>query len=179
MIGEENEVTADGKFSWIEVECLGACVNAPMVQINADYYEDLTPEILTRHHQRSFGREDAEARAADRPAATRRPIGGPTTLTDPSIYGSNGKSRQAGGDLPDGEAKKPGEAANVQEAPMPKPPAADATDPRHRIMLADKDRIFKNLYGQHDGASMARVRAAPGTAPRRFWKKAATASSTR
>ena len=31
-------------FSWVEVECLGACVNAPMVQINKDYYEDLTPE---------------------------------------------------------------------------------------------------------------------------------------
>ena len=30
-------------FSWTEVECLGACVNAPMVQINDDYYEDLTP----------------------------------------------------------------------------------------------------------------------------------------
>lgn len=36
--------TADGLFTWIEVECLGACVNAPMVQINDDYYEDLTPE---------------------------------------------------------------------------------------------------------------------------------------
>src|SRR5262249_6497735 len=47
MIGEENHVTTDGSFSWIEVECLGACVNAPMVQINADYYEDLTPESLT------------------------------------------------------------------------------------------------------------------------------------
>jgi NADH-quinone oxidoreductase subunit E len=38
------ETTADGKFTLIEVECLGACVNAPMVQINDDYYEDLTPE---------------------------------------------------------------------------------------------------------------------------------------
>ena len=38
------ETTADGKFSLIEVECLGACVNAPMAQINDDYYEDLTPE---------------------------------------------------------------------------------------------------------------------------------------
>ena len=37
-------VSADGKFSWLEVECLGACCNAPMVQINHDYYEDLTPE---------------------------------------------------------------------------------------------------------------------------------------
>jgi NADH-quinone oxidoreductase subunit E len=35
------EVTADGKFSWMEVECLGACCNAPMIQINDDYYEDL------------------------------------------------------------------------------------------------------------------------------------------
>jgi NADH-quinone oxidoreductase subunit E len=40
------ETTADGKFSLMEVECLGACVNAPMVQINDDYYEDLTPEIM-------------------------------------------------------------------------------------------------------------------------------------
>lgn len=36
--------TPDGIFTVLEVECLGACVNAPMVQINDDYYEDLTPE---------------------------------------------------------------------------------------------------------------------------------------
>ena len=46
VIGDQMAVTADGKFSWVEVECLGACVNAPMVQINKDYYEDLTPDIL-------------------------------------------------------------------------------------------------------------------------------------
>ncbi|MFN3273510.1 MAG: NADH-quinone oxidoreductase subunit NuoE [Paracoccus sp. (in: a-proteobacteria)] len=39
-------VSADGKFSWEEVECLGACANAPMAQIGKDYYEDLTPERL-------------------------------------------------------------------------------------------------------------------------------------
>ena len=39
-----NETTKDGKFTLMEVECLGACVNAPMVQINDDYYEDLTSE---------------------------------------------------------------------------------------------------------------------------------------
>ena len=38
------ETTKDGLFTFSEVECLGACVNAPMVQINDDYYEDLTPE---------------------------------------------------------------------------------------------------------------------------------------
>jgi NADH-quinone oxidoreductase subunit E len=40
------DVTPDGKFSLTEVECLGACVNAPVVQINDDYYEDLTPESM-------------------------------------------------------------------------------------------------------------------------------------
>ena len=44
VIGAQNTVTDDGKLSWLEVECLGACVNAPMVQINDDFYEDLTAE---------------------------------------------------------------------------------------------------------------------------------------
>lgn len=39
-------LSADGKFSWEEVECLGACSNAPMAQIGKDYYEDLTAERL-------------------------------------------------------------------------------------------------------------------------------------
>lgn len=44
VIGEQGDITEDGKLSWLEVECLGACVNAPMVQINDDFYEDLTAE---------------------------------------------------------------------------------------------------------------------------------------
>jgi len=40
-IGEQNTVSNDQLFSWVEVECLGACCNAPVVQINDDYYEDL------------------------------------------------------------------------------------------------------------------------------------------
>ena len=43
-VGPQRKVSADGLFSWLEVECLGACCNAPMVQINDDYYEDLTAE---------------------------------------------------------------------------------------------------------------------------------------
>ena len=43
---DPGHVSADGNFSWEEVECLGACVNAPMAQINDYYYEDLTPESL-------------------------------------------------------------------------------------------------------------------------------------
>jgi NADH dehydrogenase (ubiquinone) flavoprotein 2 len=40
------ETTQDGMFTIVEVECLGACVNAPMVQINDDYFEDLTPDVM-------------------------------------------------------------------------------------------------------------------------------------
>jgi NADH-quinone oxidoreductase subunit E len=112
MIGEENEVTADGKFSWIEVECLGACVNAPMVQINADYYEDLTPEILTRLINDLWaGRTPKPGSQIDR--INSAPVGGPNTLTDPSLYSGS-------------DAKQPAEAA------VPSPPIAGATDPRRQ-----------------------------------------------
>ncbi len=37
VIGPEGQVTPEGVFSWVEVECMGACVNAPMVQVNKDY----------------------------------------------------------------------------------------------------------------------------------------------
>jgi NADH-quinone oxidoreductase subunit E len=128
MIGDENEVSADGKFSWIEVECLGACVNAPMVQINADYYEDLTPDILTRIiNDLSAGRAVKPGPQIDR--INSAPVGGPTTLTDPSLFASRTGDER---DSPDNEAKKPGAAANVHEAPIPKPPIGDATDPRRQ-----------------------------------------------
>jgi len=44
----QSTITKDGKSSWMEVECLGACVNAPMIQINEDYFEDLDPQKLEK-----------------------------------------------------------------------------------------------------------------------------------
>ena len=44
----ESKLSKDGKSSWMEVECLGACVNAPMIQINDDYFEDLDPQKLEK-----------------------------------------------------------------------------------------------------------------------------------
>ena len=67
-IGHQYEVTADGKFSWVEVECLGACVNAPMAQINYDYYEDLTPESFEKILDEMAAGRTPEARPAGRPA---------------------------------------------------------------------------------------------------------------
>jgi NADH-quinone oxidoreductase E subunit len=45
---KESEITDDGKMSWMEVECLGACVNAPMIQINDSYFEDLNGKKLDK-----------------------------------------------------------------------------------------------------------------------------------
>ena len=79
-IGEQHHVTADGNFSWIEVECLGACVNAPMAQINYDYYEDLTPETFEKIlDDLAAGRTPKHGPQIDRQLSA--PIGGPTTLT--------------------------------------------------------------------------------------------------
>lgn len=78
-IGEQNHVTADGKFSWLEVECLGACVNAPAAQINYDYYEDLTPETFEKVlDELAAGRTPRPGPQIDRQLS--EPVGGPTTL---------------------------------------------------------------------------------------------------
>jgi NADH-quinone oxidoreductase subunit E len=80
-IGHQYEVTADGKFSWVEVECLGACVNAPMAQINYDYYEDLTPETFEKLlDEMAAGRTPKPGPQVDRQMSG--PIGGPTTLKE-------------------------------------------------------------------------------------------------
>jgi NADH-quinone oxidoreductase subunit E len=125
-IGEQYHVTTDGKLSWVEVECLGACVNAPVAQINFDYYEDLTPESLTRIlNDLAAGKEVKPGPQVERQLSA--PVGGPTTLTDPSLYArGNGRAKQ-GPALTDTDAKKPGEAANVHEAAVPKPPIADSS----------------------------------------------------
>jgi NADH-quinone oxidoreductase subunit E len=81
MIGEQDHVSNDGKFSWTEVECLGACVNAPMVQINYDYYEDLTAESLMHIlNDISAGKTPKPGPQVDR--LNSAPIGGQTTLLD-------------------------------------------------------------------------------------------------
>jgi NADH-quinone oxidoreductase subunit E len=81
MIGEQDRVTTDGLFSWTEVECLGACVNAPMVQINYDYYEDLTADSFSRIlNDMSAGKTPKPGPQVDR--LNSAPIGGQTTLLD-------------------------------------------------------------------------------------------------
>jgi len=72
-------VSADGDFSWEEVECLGACVNAPMVLIGSDTYEDLTPETFEKVLDGiAAGKPPRPGPQIDRQLSA--PIGGATTL---------------------------------------------------------------------------------------------------
>jgi NADH-quinone oxidoreductase subunit E len=88
-IGDERRVSADGAFSWIEVECLGACCNAPMVQINDDYYEDLTPEnFVTLLDDMAAGRPVKIGSQTGR-VGSEPPGGMLTALT--TLYGVDGK----------------------------------------------------------------------------------------
>jgi len=84
-IGAKDHLSADGLFTWQEVECLGACANAPMAQINDYYYEDLTPETL--------GQIIDDFRAGNDPKPGSyigrqgsAPEGGPKVLQDKSLY---------------------------------------------------------------------------------------------
>ena len=82
---EQHQLSEDGKFSWEEVECLGACVNAPMVQIFKDTYEDLTPASFERLiDDLAAGRKVKVGPQIDRHMAA--PEGVQTALTDPSLY---------------------------------------------------------------------------------------------
>ncbi len=56
----QNTLSEDGKCSWVEVECLGACVNAPMMQINEDYFEDLDKEKTSKIFDKMLNDEDIE-----------------------------------------------------------------------------------------------------------------------
>jgi NADH-quinone oxidoreductase subunit E len=82
---EPHHISADGNLSWEEVECLGACVNAPMVQVWKDTYEDLTPETLsTLIDDLNAGRKPKAGPQINRQQSM--PVGGATALTDKSLY---------------------------------------------------------------------------------------------
>jgi NADH-quinone oxidoreductase subunit E len=74
------ETTADGAFTLVEVECLGACVNAPVAQIGDDYYEDLDAEMMVRLLDDLEAGSEVKVGSQDPRRQTSAPAGGLTTL---------------------------------------------------------------------------------------------------
>ena len=109
--GNRDHRSADGKFYWQEVECLGACSNAPMAAINDYYYEDLTAESFEAIlDQFAAGETPQPGSYIKRQGPA--PEGGPLVLTDPKLY--------------DGSAAKP-----IKSLPnaVPKPKGRTAKEP--------------------------------------------------
>jgi NADH-quinone oxidoreductase subunit E len=131
VIGPQSTVSADGKLSWLEVECLGACCNAPMVQINNDYYEDLNPQNFEKLlEDLRAGRPVKTGSQSGRSCS--EPLGGGETLRDAKLYDGSAvgagdwqarvrRERQAG------EAAKALAAQAAAAAPAAAPVAAPAT----------------------------------------------------
>ena len=81
----QHEVSSDGALSWEEVECLGICANAPVVQVDKNTFEDLTPALLEAVIDGFIlGKPPKPGSQIGRTASC--PAGGPTTLKDPSLY---------------------------------------------------------------------------------------------
>ncbi|UWQ17814.1 NADH-quinone oxidoreductase subunit E [Jannaschia sp. M317] len=76
-----HEISADGKLSWEEVECLGACSNAPMAQIGKDYYEDLTVDRFSEMLDQ-FRAGEVPVPGPQNGRFTSEPLDGVTSLTD-------------------------------------------------------------------------------------------------
>lgn len=151
-VGPQNTISADGKLSWLEVECLGACANAPMIQIsNADgdhYYEDLTAE--------SFEKLLDELVAGNKPAPGPQNSrqgseaeGGATVLLDMNIYTSGRKMTKLpnqgkkvdvirhAGDPKGKRATKSGTASKAAEKTPKAAKPKRATAPAPKVLYTD------------------------------------------
>lgn len=158
-------LSADGKFSWEEVECLGACTNSPMAQIGKDYYEDLTAQSLEQILiDLDNGRTPVPGPYNGRYAS--EPLSGLTSLTEfesgrtkyngsvqRAVDVGDGVKRIDGTEVPLltpwlGRAKtaKPAKAAKAEAAPAPKAaekPAAKPAPAAAAVARAKKPRALK------------------------------------
>ncbi len=126
-----HDLSEDGNFSWEEVECLGACTHAPMVQIGKDFYEDLTAEKLDEIlDAMAEGKMPVPGPQAGRFAA--EPLGGPTSLAGEHVTAYNASAELA---VENGDSiariERPGKVKNMPEivdlaSDRPKPTKASS-----------------------------------------------------
>lgn len=122
---EPFHLSENGDFSWEEVECAGTCVNAPMVQVWKDVYEDLTPEDLDKILD-AFERGEKPAAGPQNGRFTSAPAGGLRVLTSPELFDGSMVGQGAGLAL---AREAIAARANGEAAPSAPPPAAAAAAP--------------------------------------------------
>jgi NADH-quinone oxidoreductase subunit E len=104
----QKTLSADGKFSWMEVECLGACVNAPMLQIGSDFYEDLDGPITEQMIADLRAGKPVKAGPKNGRRVSSEPEGGAQSLNEASLYDGSIIGKYKVQPPPPAEPKKPG-----------------------------------------------------------------------
>ncbi len=129
-------LSADGKFSWEDVECLGACANAPMAQIGKDYYEDLTPAKL-RDLIARFSNGEVPVPGSQTGRFAAEPLSGLTSLkTGTPVHNAHNASVHAAVDLGDTVRRIDGTEVALtmpwlgKAVPPVKPAKGEATEPK-------------------------------------------------
>jgi NADH-quinone oxidoreductase subunit E len=169
-VGDQHHVSTDGNFSWVEVECLGACCNAPMVQINDDYFEDLTPESFDKLlDDLVAGRSVTPGPQNGRRSS--EPEGDIKTLTDPALFDGSvvgawkkrfeeedAKARAAAEEKAKAEASAA--QATAPASPEPAKPAETRSEQRSADSPADRVADGRAPISGEDA-----TKAAPQSAP--------------
>jgi NADH-quinone oxidoreductase subunit E len=163
--------SADGTLSWEEVECIGVCANAPVVQVGKDTFEDLTPEQLEKILDGFLaGREPKWGSQIGRKASC--PVDGPTTLTDETLYDGSTvgawkkrfeetsvTSDKAEETTPASALASPTHKAAVAQGTSPSSPggAPGAPPPVHPAALAAMANagLVKELEARGDGKALS------------------------
>jgi NADH-quinone oxidoreductase subunit E len=147
---QPGHLNSDGTMSWEEVECLGSCVNAPMIQVFKDTYEDLTPAKL----EELIDQWQAGQTVKPGPQIERHfsaPVGGGTTLTDKSLYKGQRSFKRV--EAPPPPPAPPPAAASVSAAapvavvaaPLAVAKVAEVVAPKpkaKRTVIAKADRVI-------------------------------------
>ncbi len=152
VIGPQSTVSADGKLSWLEVECLGACCNAPMAQINFDYYEDLTPEnfkalLEDLRHGRPVKTGSQIGRSGS------EPVGGGETLKDPALCDWQKRVTEQRKAAAEAAAAKAAAEAEAKKAEATKTDATVAAATKPATETAAAGRPKPSEPGQPTGAA--------------------------
>lgn len=151
IAAHQHQLNGDATLSWEEVECLGNCANAPMVQIGKDTFEDLTPQLLEAVIDGFvLGQPPVPGSQIGRVASC--PEGGQTTLTDSSLYDGSGigawKKRF--------EETAPAAPKSLGAAAVATPvaPAAPAIHPAALTAMANAG-LVKELNARGDGKPLS------------------------
>ena len=134
IAGHPHQVSADGGFSWEEVECLGACVNAPMVQIFADTFEDLTPKSFEKVLD-AFEKGETPTPGPQIKRIAAAPVKGLTSLTGKPNGAAKPKKPAAPKAAAPAQEAAPAKAEAPQAAALAKPAPTEPAGAGETLLL--------------------------------------------